>query len=436
MKQNQQNYAILNLSTGTDVTLHNPDSKTVLEYLDGKFVIAGTGHRPDKLGGYGFPWLQDVVKDGEIVKKAGVIKALSKSFGSFNNFSINRNRDGNPILFQVRGKAVKSAEHGFQLLKAIEGPRPYSIRQLELIEKIQKAASAKEAKALGQQVEIAADWQTRRVSIMKEVLAAKFQQRQLREKLLATGTCQIEHANNHGDQFWGTVKGEGANMLGKLLMEVREDIRSGMTSEQIRCFTHPVESLFAVAVRQLRELKPDVVISGGALGWDTALALAAIKLGIPLVMAIPFPGQAEAWAEESQVRWEKLLAHAAFVVCTGSQELADTDIQSAMQWRNEWMVDRATKVLACWDGSTGGTGNCVRDAREQNVAIHNCYSAWAELAGFQQAATDNKPVVRRALHPEYGIVETIDDGKWPKGYVSFVGANSQGGIKVTELTFL
>ncbi len=35
-----------------------------------------------------------------------------------------------------------------------------------------------------------------------------------------------------------------------------------------------------------------------------------------------------------------------------------------MQKRNEYMVDLADKVIAVWDGSKGGTGNCVRYAKK------------------------------------------------------------------------
>jgi uncharacterized phage-like protein YoqJ len=34
-----------------------------------------------------------------------------------------------------------------------------------------------------------------------------------------------------------------------------------------------------------------------------------------------------------------------------------------MQVRNEWMVDHCNDLLAVWDGSDGGTGNCVRYAQ-------------------------------------------------------------------------
>ena len=35
-----------------------------------------------------------------------------------------------------------------------------------------------------------------------------------------------------------------------------------------------------------------------------------------------------------------------------------------MQKRNEYMVDLTDKVIAVWDGSKGGTGNCVRYAEK------------------------------------------------------------------------
>ncbi len=40
-----------------------------------------------------------------------------------------------------------------------------------------------------------------------------------------------------------------------------------------------------------------------------------------------------------------------------------------MQVRNEYMVDRADLVLALWNGTPGGTGNCVRYARTRGVPV-------------------------------------------------------------------
>jgi uncharacterized phage-like protein YoqJ len=40
-----------------------------------------------------------------------------------------------------------------------------------------------------------------------------------------------------------------------------------------------------------------------------------------------------------------------------------------MQIRNEWMVDRADQVIAIWDGTSGGTANCVEYATKMNKPI-------------------------------------------------------------------
>jgi len=48
----------------------------------------------------------------------------------------------------------------------------------------------------------------------------------LREKLLETDNRQLVEGNWHGDTFWGACGGKGQNHLGKILMEVREELRA------------------------------------------------------------------------------------------------------------------------------------------------------------------------------------------------------------------
>lgn len=69
-------------------------------------------------------------------------------------------------------------------------------------------------------------WNDGKVERMKLVLCAKFTQHDdLKEKLLATGDAQLTEVSK-SDAFWGTgKKGNGKNMLGKLLMELREELR-------------------------------------------------------------------------------------------------------------------------------------------------------------------------------------------------------------------
>ena len=122
--------------------------------------------------------------------------------------------------------------------------------------------------------------------------------------------------------------------------------------------------------------QPDEVISGMALGWDTALALAAIELGIPLTAAVPFEGQERKWRPEQQETFRAILARVTTLAIVSPGGYAVWK----MQTRNEWMVDRATGLLALWNGSGGGTANCIEYARTCQVEIVNLWATWERYA--------------------------------------------------------
>jgi uncharacterized phage-like protein YoqJ len=114
----------------------------------------------------------------------------------------------------------------------------------------------------------------------------------------------------------------------------------------------------------IEEHKPTLMISGMALGVDTIWAKLAIKNGIPLTAAVPFQGQESKWPNRAQVEYLKLIYYAQVeVICQGFYAAWK------MQKRNEWMVDRCDLLIAVWDGSKGGTGNCVEYARKVNKKI-------------------------------------------------------------------
>lgn len=118
---------------------------------------------------------------------------------------------------------------------------------------------------------------------------------------------------------------------------------------------------------------PTVVISGMALGWDMALAEAAITLDIPLHAYVPFEGQANRWPPASQAQYQRLLAGAhTTVVCSPGGFSA-----AAMQRRNERMVDDCQLLLALWNGSSGGTANCMRYAEQRERKHFNLWSMWS-----------------------------------------------------------
>lgn len=119
------------------------------------------------------------------------------------------------------------------------------------------------------------------------------------------------------------------------------------------------------------------VISGGALGWDMALAIAAIRLRIKLTIASPFMGQEKAWPKigvwsQATFFMLKEKAHNYITVCDGDYAAWK------MQKRNEWMVDRCDLLLALWDGSKGGTYNCIEYAKQKNKRIMNLWGVYEQ----------------------------------------------------------
>lgn len=114
---------------------------------------------------------------------------------------------------------------------------------------------------------------------------------------------------------------------------------------------------------------------GMALGVDTVGAKACIRLkkqvyDIKLIACIPFKGQDCKWPYDSRMMYHDLLQQCdeQVVVCDGGYA------PYKMQVRNQYMVDHSDLVLAVWDGSDGGTANCVRYAQRENKPIINLYT--------------------------------------------------------------
>ena len=96
-------------------------------------------------------------------------------------------------------------------------------------ELIRRAPSAHEAFKLAQALKpyVRKDWEDIKVAIMKNILIAKVNQHEyVRRKLLATGNRQLIE-DSWRDDYWGWGPNKnGANMLGRLWMEIREEIRN------------------------------------------------------------------------------------------------------------------------------------------------------------------------------------------------------------------
>lgn len=107
--------------------------------------------------------------------------------------------------------------------------------------------------------------------------------------------------------------------------------------------------------------QPEIGISGMALGIDTLWAISVLSNNIKLSAAIPFEGQESMWPDKSKNVYNKILSHP----LTTKYYISEPGYSAKkMQIRNQWMVDKCDILIACWDGTEGGTGNCVRYAEK------------------------------------------------------------------------
>lgn len=128
-------------------------------------------------------------------------------------------------------------------------------------------------------------------------------------------------------------------------------------------------------------------ICGGALGIDQMtfdicrdLRDSALKLNlcrIELELAMPFEKQASKWFNKTDVnRFNNQKHEADIVTLVDTLEGYKYDKvpvgeyhPAKMSLRNQYMVDKTNKVIAVWNGSKGGTGNCVNYAKKQGKEI-------------------------------------------------------------------
>lgn len=123
-------------------------------------------------------------------------------------------------------------------------------------------------------------------------------------------------------------------------------------------------------VRELMKHKATDAWSGMALGVDAVFAQSVLILrdsgyNIRLHCAIPCRNHSSNWFPESVEMYNSILSEAYEVKLVTDKPYNPY----LMQIRNQYMVDNSDEVLAIWNGTPGGTANCVNYARKQNVPV-------------------------------------------------------------------
>ena len=127
-----------------------------------------------------------------------------------------------PSPFPLIGVTWPTVEHAYQFGKV--DPKSIDLEKWKRI--FLECITPREAKKLGQSIEIREDWEHIKVMVMRGLLGLKFNNPELRGRLLATGSQELVEGNNWNDTFWGVCRGVGQNYLGRLLMDLRDELRA------------------------------------------------------------------------------------------------------------------------------------------------------------------------------------------------------------------
>lgn len=135
-------------------------------------------------------------------------------YGCFSNFSLH--------CIDLQGHTWPTSEHYYQAQK-YQGTSHQA-----LCDQIRQAATPEAAAALGRNPDynVQPDWDIIKPRIMYTAVRTKFLAHpEIQTELLSTGEELIVE-NSPCDAYWGCgADGDGRNQLGKILMQVRQEIR-------------------------------------------------------------------------------------------------------------------------------------------------------------------------------------------------------------------
>ena len=110
--------------------------------------------------------------------------------------------------------------------------------------------------------------------------------------------------------------------------------------------------------------------SGMALGFDMICVETLIELkkkykNLKIIGALPCKNQDCKWPEKEQKRYRKLLQQLDYVWCKYDEYIG----AECMLERNRYMVDNSSKMIALFNGQSGGTKSTIDYAQTLGLSI-------------------------------------------------------------------
>jgi len=149
-------------------------------------------------------------------------------YGFFGEYRFLSNFHVAPIFIKTDGLTYLTSEHAYMSQKTFD-------EQEKSMFSVESGLTPVGAKRLGssENITLRDDWNSVRVAKMLLVVREKFKQHaDIKELLLNTGNLYLEETNNWRDNFWGCDRRNGdlsgQNQLGKILMQIRDELRRNM----------------------------------------------------------------------------------------------------------------------------------------------------------------------------------------------------------------
>lgn len=157
----------------------------------------------------------------------------------------------------------------------------------------------------------------------------------------------------------------------------------GCTGHRLQAFpgfeSDTKKRLYNLALKSLNDPDIECVISGMALGWDTAVSQAALDLGISLSCIIPFPAQPNGWSDTNREKYFKILEKADHKIVISSHFSKRAYFDRSEQIVDMLSVAADSYLLALWNGEVrSGTGHCVNCAKRKGVTIKNVWGQYGK----------------------------------------------------------
>ena len=144
---------------------------------------------------------------------------------------------------------------------------------------------------------------------------------------------------------------------------------TGHRPEKLRRPEQLIKNDLETAIREAVSDGLTVFITGMACGVDIWAAEIVLRLrdeGLPvkLVCASPYEGIENRWETEWRARYREIISFADSVkyICPHYSE-------TCFHIRNRWMVDRSARVIAVFNGGSGGTRNTINYAKLSGVPV-------------------------------------------------------------------